>query len=111
MPASAAAEVAKIEDDGHRRELVGRIAAGEMTRDEAVEEVRQVASQPRSGTSKGKGRGSAKPQDHRARHPDGRRSTGDRRVQEGTRHPGHPDGIREATVKAEAELAEDQAAA
>src|SRR4051812_26664583 len=36
VPASSAAEVAKIEDDATRRELVGRIAAGEMTRDETV---------------------------------------------------------------------------
>ena len=56
VPASAAAEVAKIEDDGARREIAGRIAAGEMTRDEAVREVRQATNRAvKSGTGKGKG--------------------------------------------------------
>ena len=44
VPASAAAEVAKIEDDGARREIAGRLAAGQMTRDEAVREVRQATA-------------------------------------------------------------------
>lgn len=61
VPASAAAEVAKIEDDGARREIAGRIAAGEMTRDEAVREVRQATARaPRSGPGKGRG-GAARP--------------------------------------------------
>lgn len=59
VPASAAAEVAKIEDDATRRELVGRIAAGEMTRDEAVEEVRRATGRSSKGVGQ-KGRG-AKP--------------------------------------------------
>ena len=44
VPASAAAEVAKIEDDAARRDLVGKIAAGELTRDETVREVRRATS-------------------------------------------------------------------
>jgi ParB family chromosome partitioning protein len=42
IPASAAAEVAKVEDDGARREIVGKIASGELTRDETVKAVRQA---------------------------------------------------------------------
>ena len=61
VPASAASEVAKVKDDDARREIAGKIAAGELTRDETVEAVRQVASKPRPGTSKGKGRGGARP--------------------------------------------------
>lgn len=56
VPASAAAEVAKIVDDATRRELVGRIAAGEMTRDETVLEVRRATGRaPKSGAGKGRG--------------------------------------------------------
>jgi ParB family chromosome partitioning protein len=50
IPASAAAEVAKVEDDGARREIVGKIASGELTRDETVKAVRQAkASKGRGG--------------------------------------------------------------
>ena len=56
VPASAAAEVAKIEDDAARRDLVGKIAAGELTRDETVREVRRATNRvPRSGAGKGRG--------------------------------------------------------
>ena len=51
VPASAAAEVAKVENDTIRRELVGRIAAGKLTRDRAVEEVRRANG--RSGNGRG----------------------------------------------------------
>ena len=52
MPASAAAEVAKVKDDDARREIAGKIAAGELTRDETVEVVRRETG--------AKGRGGAK---------------------------------------------------
>src|SRR4051794_31287101 len=56
IPASAAAEVAKIDDDGARRDLVGKIAAGELTRDETVKEVRRAMSRSaKSASHKGRG--------------------------------------------------------
>jgi ParB family transcriptional regulator, chromosome partitioning protein len=65
VPASAAAEIAKVEDDDTRREIAGKIMAGELTRDQTVEVVRQVAeskaaSKPRAGGSKAKGRAASK---------------------------------------------------
>jgi ParB family chromosome partitioning protein len=61
VPASAAAEIAKVKDDDARREIAGKIAAGELTRDQTVEAVRQVAGkQARAGGSKAKGRGASK---------------------------------------------------
>jgi ParB family chromosome partitioning protein len=60
VPASAASEVAKIQDDDARREIAGKIAAGELTRDETVEAVRRVAGKPKAADSKAKGRGASK---------------------------------------------------
>ncbi len=62
VPASAASEVARVKDDDARREIAGRIAAGELTRDGAVEAVRREASasKGRGGAPGGRG-GKAKP--------------------------------------------------
>jgi ParB family chromosome partitioning protein len=54
IPASAAAEVAKVKDDEARRELAGKIVAGELTRDETIEAVRR-AKGPAGLGSKGRG--------------------------------------------------------
>jgi ParB family transcriptional regulator, chromosome partitioning protein len=54
IPASAAAEVAKVDGDDVRREIVSKIIAGELTRDETVEAVRRAKGQPgRGSTSRG----------------------------------------------------------
>ncbi len=59
VSASAASEVAKVKDDDARREIAGKIAAGELTRDETVEVVRRetAALKGRGGATK---RGGAK---------------------------------------------------
>jgi ParB family chromosome partitioning protein len=57
VPVSAAAEVAKVGDEATQRAIIGKLAAGTMTRDEAVEEVRQVAPRVAGGKAKGKGKG------------------------------------------------------
>lgn len=60
IPASAASELARVDDPGKRREIVEEIASGRMTRDETIAAVRQA--KPRSTVErKGKGRGPAKP--------------------------------------------------
>jgi ParB family chromosome partitioning protein len=56
VPASAAAEVAKVKDDDARREIAGKIARGELTRDETVEVVRRETAATKGGVT-GKGRG------------------------------------------------------
>ncbi len=98
VPASAAAEVAKIEDDAARRDLVGKIAAGELTRDETVREVRRATNRvPRSGA--GKGRGTAP----RAVKPRTFRTPAGKVVVEPKRGAS-PDPIRAALVDALAQL-------
>jgi ParB family chromosome partitioning protein len=112
LPASAASEVAKVKDDDARREIAGKIAAGELTRDETVEAVRQVASKPRPGTSKGKGRGGARPRkitEHVIRTSAGPRVTVE--FKRGLDAPAILTALREAITRAETELADDQAAA
>jgi ParB family chromosome partitioning protein len=56
IPATAAYEVARVEDEGVRREIADRIVAGELTRDEASKAVRRAAG----GKAGAKGRGGAK---------------------------------------------------
>jgi ParB family chromosome partitioning protein len=75
VPASAAYEVAKVEDDAARREIVDRIAAGQMTRDEAIEVVRRASG----GKAGAKGRGGAR---GKARRPTARvlRTSGGYRI-------------------------------
>jgi ParB family transcriptional regulator, chromosome partitioning protein len=63
IPASAASELAKIEDESERRAIVEKIASGKMTRDETVAAVRE--SKARSTVERGitkpaKGRGVSK---------------------------------------------------
>jgi ParB family chromosome partitioning protein len=62
IPATAAYEVAKVEDQDVQREIARRIVDEDLTRDAAAEVVREAAGKPaRSGgsnsTAKGKGRG------------------------------------------------------
>jgi ParB family transcriptional regulator, chromosome partitioning protein len=56
VPATAAYEVAKVKDDDIRRDLVGKIAAGTLSRDQAQAEVRRVTG----GSARTKGRGTTK---------------------------------------------------
>jgi ParB family chromosome partitioning protein len=56
VPASAAYELSRVEDDATRRELADQVVAGALTRDQVVERVRREAGR----SSGGKGRG-AKP--------------------------------------------------
>jgi len=62
IPASAAAAAARMEDDGERREILDKLAAGQMTRDEAVVLAREKAAGGGKGVSAGgvKGRGPTK---------------------------------------------------
>jgi ParB family chromosome partitioning protein len=57
IPASSAAELAKIEDEAERREMVEKIVSGEMTRDEAIVAARE--SKARSTVERGRDKGRA----------------------------------------------------
>jgi ParB family transcriptional regulator, chromosome partitioning protein len=60
IPATAAYEVAKVEDRAVQREIARRIVDEDLTRDAAAEVVREASGKPaRSGASKAKGRGGA----------------------------------------------------
>jgi ParB family transcriptional regulator, chromosome partitioning protein len=60
IPATAAYEVAKVEDEAVQREIARRIVDEDLTRDAAADVVREVAGKPtRNGGSKPKGRGGA----------------------------------------------------
>ncbi len=60
IPATAAYEVAKVEDHEVRRDIVRRIVDEDLTRDGAAEAVREAAGKPpRAPTGKAKGRGGA----------------------------------------------------
>jgi ParB family chromosome partitioning protein len=60
IPATAAYEVAKVEDKEVQREIARRIVDEDLTRDDAAEAVREAAGKPgRAGASKAKGRGGA----------------------------------------------------
>jgi ParB family chromosome partitioning protein len=60
IPATAAYEVAKVEDKAVQREIARRIVDEDLTRDAATEVVREAAGKaPRSGGSKAKGRGAS----------------------------------------------------
>ncbi len=107
VPASAAAEVAKVKDDDARREIAGKIAAGELTRDETVEVVRRETGAATKSRGVGKGK---------ARRPTVRAiRTTSAKVTVEFRKAVEPAevvaALREATVKAEAELGDDQVAA
>jgi hypothetical protein len=70
VPVSAAAEVARIDDDSERRAIINRVESGEMTRDDVTRAVRErgAGAAGRQGRGAGKGRGRAKPPvDDRAR--------------------------------------------
>jgi ParB family chromosome partitioning protein len=60
IPATAAYEVAKVEDRDVQREIARRIVDEDLTRDAAAEVVREVAGRPsKAGGPKAKGRGGA----------------------------------------------------
>jgi ParB family transcriptional regulator, chromosome partitioning protein len=60
IPATAAYEVAKVEDRAVQREIARRIVDEDLTRDAAAEVVREASGKPaRAGGSKAKGRGGA----------------------------------------------------
>jgi ParB family chromosome partitioning protein len=60
IPATAAYEVAKVEDPTKQREIVGRIISEELTRDATAEAVREVSGRPsRASSATGKGRAKA----------------------------------------------------
>jgi ParB family chromosome partitioning protein len=106
IPASAAAELAKIEDDAERREIVGKIASGEMTRDETVAAVRESKArstvEPRARGAKGRGP-KAKPVTSRVfKTTPGIRITAERG--RGIDPLGLVESLREALATAEAEL-------
>jgi ParB family chromosome partitioning protein len=62
IPATAAYEVAKVEDRAVQREIARRIVDEDLTRDAAAEVVREASGKPaRTGASKAKGRGGASP--------------------------------------------------
>ncbi|MBI1187178.1 MAG: ParB/RepB/Spo0J family partition protein [Alphaproteobacteria bacterium] len=54
LPASAAATIARVEDDAERRDLAERVEAGALTREDVAEVVRRKAAK---SANKGKGRG------------------------------------------------------
>ena len=60
IPATAAYEVAKVEDEAVQREIARRIVDEDLTRDAAAEVVREAGGKPaRNGSPKAKGRGGA----------------------------------------------------
>jgi hypothetical protein len=72
VPASAAAEAARIVDEGEQRAIIARVESGDMTRDEVTRVVRERTSgaASRQGRGDGKGRSRAKarpPVDDRSR--------------------------------------------
>ncbi len=107
VPASAAAEVAKVKDDDARREIAGKIAAGELTRDETVEVVRRETRSSAKGRGAGKGK---------VKRPTVRaiRTSSARVTVEFKKFVGPAEvlaAIREAAAKLEAELGDGQVAA
>jgi ParB family chromosome partitioning protein len=60
LAASVAVEVAKLDDPDEQREVAERVVSEGLNRSEVIEVVRQAASKPRAGASKGQGRGPAK---------------------------------------------------
>ena len=114
VPPSAAAEVAKVKDDSARREIANQIAAGELTRDETVQAVRQATTRPRPTATARKGRGGLKskpklPTERTIRTSLGLKVTVEGR--KGIEPAAMVAALREATAKVEAELSNDQAAA
>jgi ParB family chromosome partitioning protein len=112
VPVSAASEVAKVKDDDARREIAGKIAAGELTRDETVEAVRQVATKPRPGSQKGRGGLKGKPKlptERTIKTSVGLKVTVEGR--KGIKAATLVAALEEATARVRAELADDQAAA
>jgi ParB family transcriptional regulator, chromosome partitioning protein len=63
VPASAASEVARIDDEGEQRALIARVESGVMTRDDVTRVVQSRTA--KSGARKGKGRTSRPPVDDR----------------------------------------------
>ncbi len=113
VPASAAAEVAKVKDDETRREIAGKIAAGELTRDETVEVVRRATGDARSsggpGHGKGSVRGKAKVLTSRVFKAEGGfKVTVERK--RGVEAPGLLEALQEIVSRVEAEMAGEQAA-
>jgi ParB family chromosome partitioning protein len=65
VPASAAAEAARIVDEGEQRAIIARVESGDMTRDEVTRVVRErtsgAASHQGRGAGKGRSRAKARP--------------------------------------------------
>ena len=55
LPVTSAYEVAKIQDEATQREVLDRVAAESLTRDQVVEVVRETARREKSGGRKGRG--------------------------------------------------------
>ena len=113
VPASAASEVAKVKDDSARREIADKIAAGELTRDETVQAVRQATTKPTPARSTGKGRGGPKgkpklPTERTMKTSVGLKVTVEGR--KGIEPAAMVAALREVTAKVESELSNDQAA-
>jgi ParB family chromosome partitioning protein len=53
VPASAAYELSRVEDDATRRELADQVVAGALTRDQVAERVRREAGRPPGGKGGG----------------------------------------------------------
>ena len=116
VSASAAAEVARVKDVDARREIAGKIASGELTRDGAIDAVRRetdARSKGKAGNGKGRGaRGKSKPPTTRViRTSGGHKITIEHR--RGIGLSALIEALEEATAKARAELEtiDDQAAA
>jgi ParB family transcriptional regulator, chromosome partitioning protein len=102
VPASAAYELSRVEDDATRRELADQVVAGALTRDQVAARVRREAGR----SSGGKGRGAkAKPRKVTSRTL---RTSAGYRITVEHRRGVEPEGLaaalREATERAEAEL-------
>jgi ParB family transcriptional regulator, chromosome partitioning protein len=56
MKAATAYQLARIDDPAEQAEVAARVVAEGLSRDETVEAVQRIASKPRAGGAKGKGR-------------------------------------------------------
>jgi ParB family transcriptional regulator, chromosome partitioning protein len=108
---STAYAIARIEDPAAQREVAARVVAEGLSRAEAVEAVRRVASKPGAGGPKAKGRGGkAKPVTSRVF----RTGPGIRITAERAKGIGRDDllaALEEAASKVRAEIGDDQVAA
>jgi ParB family chromosome partitioning protein len=111
LPASSANAIAKLDDPDDQREVARRVVAGGMNRAEVEEEVRQVASRPKAGDSKGRAAIKARPKRPTVR----TMRTASAKVTIEFRRAVEPAevlaALREVVAKVELEIADDQAAA